>query len=138
VVSTAGLVLTVMAHPDDAELWAGGTLAIHARAGAPVTIAVSRVNETCDREATVGAEALSTALSLLDELTVFVLEDRVSADTFAGLFGVAFREVFAPRLGIALVWRRFGVHVTSATLTVKSVCLWWAIDTAKPVAAPPR
>ncbi|MGH3567752.1 MAG: hypothetical protein ACRDRH_17320 [Pseudonocardia sp.] len=38
--SRAGSVLTVMAHPDDAELWAGGTLAVHARAGAPVTIAL--------------------------------------------------------------------------------------------------
>lgn len=36
----AGSVLTVMAHPDDAELWSGGTLAHLARAGATVTIAV--------------------------------------------------------------------------------------------------
>ncbi len=61
--------LTVMAHPDDAELWGGGTLAIHAQAGAPVTIAVPRTNEVRDREAAAGAEALGAALRLLDELT---------------------------------------------------------------------
>lgn len=33
-------VLAIMAHPDDAELWAGGTLARLAQAGAAVTIAV--------------------------------------------------------------------------------------------------
>ena len=33
-------VLTLLGHPDDAELWAGGTLAQHAKAGAAVTIAV--------------------------------------------------------------------------------------------------
>ncbi|MGH3822027.1 MAG: hypothetical protein ACRDRA_04195 [Pseudonocardiaceae bacterium] len=45
-----------MAHPDDAELWAGGTLAMHAQAGAPVTIAVPRTNEARDREATADAQ----------------------------------------------------------------------------------
>jgi hypothetical protein len=34
-------VLAVMAHPDDAELWAGGTLALHAR-DAAVTLGVPR------------------------------------------------------------------------------------------------
>ncbi|MGH3886281.1 MAG: PIG-L deacetylase family protein [Pseudonocardiaceae bacterium] len=71
--SPAGSVLTVMAHPDDAELWAGGTLAIHAQAGAPVTIAVPRTKEVRDREAAVGAKALGAALRLLDELTTDTL-----------------------------------------------------------------
>ncbi|MGH3813836.1 MAG: PIG-L family deacetylase, partial [Pseudonocardiaceae bacterium] len=63
--SPAGSVLTVMAHPDDAELWAGGTLAIHAQAGAPVTIAVPRANEARDRETAASAETLGAALRLL-------------------------------------------------------------------------
>lgn len=62
-----------MAHPDDAELWAGGTLAIHVHAGAAVTIAVPRTSPTRDREAAVGAEALGTTLRLLEELTVDAL-----------------------------------------------------------------
>jgi len=33
-VSTANSVLTIMAHADDAELWAGGALARHAQDGA--------------------------------------------------------------------------------------------------------
>ena len=37
---TPSSVLTVMAHPDDADLWAGGTLARLAQAGTAVTIAV--------------------------------------------------------------------------------------------------
>ncbi|MGH3901291.1 MAG: PIG-L deacetylase family protein [Pseudonocardiaceae bacterium] len=67
--SPAGSVLTVMAHPDDAELWAGGTLAIHAQAGASVTVAVPRTDEVRDQEAAAGAEALGAALRLVDELT---------------------------------------------------------------------
>ncbi|KLL11416.1 GlcNAc-PI de-N-acetylase [Protofrankia coriariae] len=57
--------LAVMAHPDDAELWAGGTLALHARA-AGVTIAVPR--NTADRmaEAAAGARVLGARLHVLD------------------------------------------------------------------------
>ncbi|MGH3832440.1 MAG: PIG-L deacetylase family protein [Pseudonocardiaceae bacterium] len=62
-----------MAHPDDAELWAGGTLAVHAQAGASVTIAVPRTDEVRDREAAAGAEILGAALRLLDELTTDAL-----------------------------------------------------------------
>lgn len=72
-VSSANSVLTVMAHPDDAELWAGGTLAIHAQAGTPVTIVVPRANEVRDREAAAGAKTLGTSLRLLDELTADAL-----------------------------------------------------------------
>ena len=38
-VTGPGSILAVMAHPDDAELWAGGTLALHAR-HQPAVIAV--------------------------------------------------------------------------------------------------
>jgi len=58
-----------MAHPDDAELWAGGTLALHAHAGATVTTAVPRTSEIRDQEAAAGTAALGGQLRLLEELT---------------------------------------------------------------------
>jgi LmbE family N-acetylglucosaminyl deacetylase len=52
-------VLTVMAHPDDAELWAGGTLARCADSGTVVTIAVPHHAEPVrDAEAAAGAAIL--------------------------------------------------------------------------------
>jgi LmbE family N-acetylglucosaminyl deacetylase len=71
-------VLTVMAHADDAELWAGGTLALHAQAGAPVTIAIPRANEVRDREAACGAKTLGGLLHPLDELTVSTIRDLLT------------------------------------------------------------
>ncbi len=49
--------LAVMAHPDDPELWAGGTLALHARE-APVTIAVTEHEAARMAEAAAGAAIL--------------------------------------------------------------------------------
>lgn len=46
--------LAVMAHPDDPELWAGGTLALHARDGATVTLAVTEHEAARMAEATAG------------------------------------------------------------------------------------
>ena len=43
-VTGPGSILAVMAHPDDAELWAGGTLALHARHQEAV-IAVEKVHK---------------------------------------------------------------------------------------------
>ncbi|MGH3886421.1 MAG: hypothetical protein ACRDSZ_07595 [Pseudonocardiaceae bacterium] len=60
-----GSILAVTAHPDDAELWMGGTLACHAR-HAVVTIAVERVDERRAGEATLGAEILGTQVELID------------------------------------------------------------------------
>ncbi len=77
-VSSANSVLTVMAHPDDAELWAGGTLTIHAQVGALVTIVISRANEVRDREAAAGAKTLGTSLRLLDELTTDALRNLLT------------------------------------------------------------
>jgi len=71
-------VLTVMAHPDDAELWAGGTLTLHAQAGATVTTALPRTNERRNQEAAAGAAALGGQLRLLDELTLSTVRDLLT------------------------------------------------------------
>ncbi|MEV6905946.1 PIG-L family deacetylase [Amycolatopsis sp. NPDC051071] len=64
-------VLTVMAHPDDAELWAGGTLARCSASGAAVTIAVPRHTEPGrDTEAAAGAAILGATLYQYDQPTV--------------------------------------------------------------------
>lgn len=76
--STVGSVLTVMAHPDDAELWAGGALALHTQAGAPVTIAIPPADEIRAREAATGAQALGGLLRPLDELTVSTIRDLLT------------------------------------------------------------
>lgn len=61
--------LAVMAHPDDAELWAGGALALHAQSGTTVTIAVPTHDPVRDAEATQGATILGAHLRILDTLT---------------------------------------------------------------------
>ena len=57
-------VLAVMAHPDDGELWAGGTLALHAR-DAPVTLAVTEHEAARMAEAAAGAAILGARLAVL-------------------------------------------------------------------------
>jgi LmbE family N-acetylglucosaminyl deacetylase len=54
-----------MAHPDDAELWAGGTIALHAEA-AQATIAIPPAEPARLAEATAGADALGAHLHILD------------------------------------------------------------------------
>jgi N-acetylglucosamine malate deacetylase 1 len=66
---TSAVLLTVMAHPDDAELWAGGTIARHVQAGGTATIAVTKHDPIRASEATAGAQILGADLYLLDELT---------------------------------------------------------------------
>ncbi|MFV2108094.1 MULTISPECIES: PIG-L deacetylase family protein [unclassified Micromonospora] len=75
VATPTGGILTVMAHPDDAELWAGGTLAVHAAAGVPVAIAVPGLNPTRRREAVAGARLLGATPHLLDAITVDTVRD---------------------------------------------------------------
>jgi N-acetylglucosamine malate deacetylase 1 len=57
-------VLAVMAHPDDAELWAGGTLALHAR-DALVDLAVPCSNPARKAEAETAAAILGARLHIL-------------------------------------------------------------------------
>lgn len=61
-----GSVMTVMAHPDDAELWAGGYLALCARAGSQVTVALPRHDPERDAEAEAGAAVLGARVRWLD------------------------------------------------------------------------
>ena len=53
-----------MAHPDDPELWAGGTVALHAR-DAPVTLAVTEHEAARMAEAAAGAAILGARLVVL-------------------------------------------------------------------------
>lgn len=64
--------LAVMAHADDAELWAGGAIALHARAAA-ATVVIERAETVRMREAAEGAHVLGATLRVLDELTPEVL-----------------------------------------------------------------
>jgi LmbE family N-acetylglucosaminyl deacetylase len=67
---TQPILLTVMAHPDDAELWAGGTIARHVHTGGVAGIAVATHDPVRAREAAVGAHILSAHLYPLDDLTI--------------------------------------------------------------------
>ncbi|WIN00063.1 GlcNAc-PI de-N-acetylase [Actinoplanes oblitus] len=58
--------LTIMAHPDDAELWAGATIA----AAASAIIAVAAHDPVRDAEAAGGASILGARLELLLELSI--------------------------------------------------------------------
>ncbi|MBM7167140.1 PIG-L family deacetylase [Streptomyces sp. G44] len=65
-----------MAHPDDLELWAGGTLALHAR-HAPVTGAVAAHDEVRDSEAAASAKVLGIELELLDIADAAAVDDLI-------------------------------------------------------------
>jgi LmbE family N-acetylglucosaminyl deacetylase len=67
VVTQPAVLLTIMAHPDDAELWAGGTIAQHVRNGGTATIAVARHDPIRDAEAAAGARVLGADLYLMDD-----------------------------------------------------------------------
>jgi LmbE family N-acetylglucosaminyl deacetylase len=75
-VSQVGNILAVMAHPDDAELWAGGTLALHARASS-ATILVSSTEGSRRSEAAKGASILGASLELVDELSPDVCREAL-------------------------------------------------------------
>ena len=61
--------MTILAHPDDAEIWAGGTIAQHTRAGNSAVICslVGVADATRGWEAAEGATALGAELTLLDQ-----------------------------------------------------------------------
>ena len=67
--------LAVVAHSDDAELWAGGTLARHAQNGVAVTIAVASHGPQRDTEAAAGGKILGAQVHMLPELTAATVGD---------------------------------------------------------------
>ncbi|MFD0274685.1 PIG-L deacetylase family protein [Kitasatospora sp. NPDC127111] len=69
-----GSILGLFAHPDDAELWCGATLAHHA-AHATVTVAVPHRDAERDAEAVVGAAILGTELRQLPALDATAVYD---------------------------------------------------------------
>lgn len=72
----AGSVLAVMAHPDDPELWAGGTLALHART-APVIAAVQAHDPVRNAEALAGGKALGAEVVLAEVLDAAAVTDLI-------------------------------------------------------------
>jgi LmbE family N-acetylglucosaminyl deacetylase len=70
-----------MAHPDDPELWAGGTLALHAR-DAPVTLAVTEHEAARMAEAAAGAAILGARLVILPApISAAAVADLIIAST---------------------------------------------------------
>jgi len=69
--------MAVMAHPDDAELWCGGTLILHAEKGDPVQICVLSYTG----ESTRGNEAQEGAKRMGCEVEFLGLEDAAIRDT---------------------------------------------------------
>lgn len=58
-------VVAIMAHPDDAEIWAGGTLALHAR-DSNVTILVASEDPVRTAEAKAGSELLGCGIRVVE------------------------------------------------------------------------
>ena len=69
--------MTIMAHPDDAELWCGGTLSLHAAMGDAVRIC--SMSHTADSVR--GTEAAAAARIIGCELEMFGLRDTALRDT---------------------------------------------------------
>ncbi|WP_366942261.1 PIG-L family deacetylase [Amycolatopsis sp.] len=91
-----------MAHPDDAELWAGGTLARCAASGAAVTIAVPHHHEPRrDSEAAAGAAILGAKLYQYDWPTVAALRQLLLAVRPEVVITHSLRDVHPEHRGLA-------------------------------------
>ena len=84
-------ILAVMSHPDDAECWAGGTLAKYVACGHSVHIVVMTYGEEDVRgaEALEGARRMGCALELLGHKDAFLRDTDSAADQ---VLEVLFRE----------------------------------------------
>jgi LmbE family N-acetylglucosaminyl deacetylase len=69
--------MAVMAHPDDAEIWCGGTLVLHAEKGDPVRLCILSYAEESIR----GREAREGAKRMGCEVKFVGLEDAAIRDT---------------------------------------------------------
>ncbi len=69
--------MAVMAHPDDAEIWCGGTLILHAEKGDAIRICTLSYAEESVR----GREAVEGAKRMGCEVELFGLKDTVIRDT---------------------------------------------------------
>lgn len=69
--------MVVMAHPDDAEIWCGGTLILHAQKGDAIRICTLSYAEESVR----GKEAVEGAKRMGCEVELFGLKDTVIRDT---------------------------------------------------------
>jgi len=69
--------MTVMAHPDDAEIWCGGTLILHAEMGDAVRICILSYT----KESVRGREALEAAKRMGCQVEFLGLEDMAVRDT---------------------------------------------------------
>lgn len=69
--------MAVMAHPDDAEIWCGGTLILHTKKGGAVRIYLLSYTE----ESTRGKEARAGANKMGCEVEFFGLKDTAIRDT---------------------------------------------------------
>jgi N-acetylglucosamine malate deacetylase 1 len=78
VVAAVGL-LAIMAHPDDAELWAGGVLARAAERGDTTQILVATQDPTRAREAELGAAVLGAQCEIVPTLTEEVLDGALAS-----------------------------------------------------------
>lgn len=68
-------ILVIMAHSDDAELWAGATLATAHASGSAVTIAIPRHSPERDAEAAASADILGATLTALTTVTTQAIHD---------------------------------------------------------------
>ncbi len=78
----------MLAHPDDAEIWAGGTLCLHARRGDRVLCCVlaGNLHDARGKEASAGAAVLGASLVLLEQPDRRVLASPDLANRVSDLF----------------------------------------------------